>query len=60
MHALFYKEPSTRNLRSRLHWNGSKRNRTQVGTNRPCVYTGTDGIVPYITIIRTQTGPPRK
>ena len=47
-------------FRPRLHGNGSKRNRTQIGMGRPCVYKGTDGTVPYRTAIRTQTGPPRK
>ena len=33
-------------LRPRLHWNGSKRFRTSMGTDRPSVYTGPVGSVP--------------
>ena len=35
-------------------------NRTQKGTDRFCVYTGTAGTVPNRTASRTQMGPPRK
>ena len=28
-------------------------------TDRPCVYTGTDGTVPYRTASGTRTGPPK-
>ena len=33
-------------FRPRLHWNGSKRIRTSMGTVRPSVYTGPVGSVP--------------
>ena len=48
------------NLRPCLHGNGSKRNRTQIGTDRSFVYTGADGTVKYRTAIRTQSCPRRK
>ena len=47
-------------FRPSLHGNGSKRNRTHIGADRRCIYTGTDRTVPYRTAIRTKTGPPRK
>ena len=46
-----------RTFRQRLHGIGSIWNRTQMGTFRPCVYTGPAGTVPNGAASRTQMGP---
>ena len=44
-------------LRQHLYGIGSILNRAQMGTFRPCVYTGPTGTVANGTASRTQTGP---
>ena len=39
---LFFKGPA-QILRQRLHWTGSVWNRYEIGTDKPCVYTGPGG-----------------